>query len=89
MIQQLFGRWLGEADRAAQLTVEEKEIVRLAVSTTKPITPSDVSERLGVCRRTAQKLMYQLVDKQVFSKSSGSKRIRSYQLNPNRWENEL
>jgi hypothetical protein len=83
MIQQLIGRWLGEVETKVELTYVEREIFRMAVKSMKPITPGEVGTHLGVCSRTAQKLLRQLLDKQVFSKvGESSRRIRAYQLNP-------
>jgi very-short-patch-repair endonuclease len=86
MIQQMMGRWFGETITDLNLTISEKEIIRLARKSTKPLTPGDVSLHLGVCRRNAQKQLYKLVDKQVFAPitSGSSKRIRFYRLKVNR-----
>jgi predicted DNA-binding protein (UPF0251 family) len=85
IIQQMMGHWFGDTKPKVTLTSDEKEIIRLAKQKEKPITPSEVSIQLGVCRRTAQKLLHQLLTKQLFTAAGdGSKRIRSYRLRPTR-----
>jgi very-short-patch-repair endonuclease len=89
-IQQLMGRWLGETKISVAMTSDEKEIIRLATRVMESITPGEVSAQLGIGRRKAQRLLHQLADKQILSKSGGgSARIRSYQLNSNRVDDYL
>jgi hypothetical protein len=80
IIQQLMGRWLGESQNSSGfvLTSHEKEIIRLAVRTTKPLTPGEVSEQLGICRRTAQKLLHGLLDKQMLIQFKSSEHKARY-----------
>jgi hypothetical protein len=88
MIQQMMGRWFAESIPGLNLTISDKEIIRLARISPKPLTPGDVSLHLGICRRNAQKQLHHLVDKQIFAPiaSPNSKRIRSYRIKANRVE---
>jgi very-short-patch-repair endonuclease len=89
IIQQLMGRWLGEMKASEYLTSDEKEIMRLAARTAKPITPGEASAKLKICRKTAQKLLHQLAEKHIFNKIGGSVRTRAFQLNPNKWNDDI
>jgi hypothetical protein len=85
LLQQMMGRWLDPNINVLQLSINEKEIVRLAKRIMRPVTPVDVSTHLDICRRTAQKHLQQLLIKQVFTaEGGGSIRIRSYRLQLNR-----
>jgi very-short-patch-repair endonuclease len=88
IILQMMGRWFGDAKDELNLTVHEKEIVRLAKRTIKPITPITVSQHLGICRRNAQKQLHQLVEKQVLipEQSGNGIRIRAYRLKTSKLE---
>lgn len=80
-VHQLLGRWLGEYDASRQLTLEEKEILRIALaSTAKPLTPSMVASRLGTSSDYAIKLLKGLVRQGLMAQAGGTKRIRSYKL---------
>jgi hypothetical protein len=86
IVQQLLGRWLGEGETGAELSAEEKEIVRLALRKNEPLTPCDVGAQLGICNKYARKLLRLLVMKKILSPASGSNRIRSYRLRTERCE---
>jgi len=83
-IQQLFGRWLVSSTSMNELTIFERETIRLAVRSTKPITPKDISFQLGIGVDYAQRLLRGLVHKQWLQPASGNVRIRSYGLHPSR-----
>jgi very-short-patch-repair endonuclease len=85
MIQQMMGLWFGDRVPQAALTSDQKEIIRLAKQKGGHITPREVSAHLGVCRRTAQKHLHELLTKQLLSSAGeGTIRIRSYRLLPTR-----
>lgn len=83
-IQQLLGRWLASSALMGQLTVFERETIRLAARYIEPITPKDVCFQLGIGPDYAQRLLRRLVNTQWLQPASGSIRIRAYTLHPSR-----
>lgn len=83
-IQQMLGRWLNSATSLSQLTIFERETVRLAAKSILPITPKDVCLQLDIGSDYAQRLMRGLARKQWLQPASGSVRIRSYNLHDSR-----
>ncbi|MBD2867945.1 PDDEXK family nuclease [Paenibacillus arenilitoris] len=79
-LQQLMGRLLGTHPHEEDIGYLEKEIIRLAMRTHGPITPSDVGRHLGIDNKTARKWLRGLVDKKRLKPSGGDLRIRSYEL---------
>ena len=88
-IQQLIGRWLNSAASKDQLTVFDREIIRLAVLSINPITPREVCFQLGIGPDYAHRLLRALVQKQWLQPARGVSRIRSYQLHPSRSDIKL
>lgn len=80
-IQQLMGRWQGNVPSSDTVTLPEREIIRLATRSHKPITPRDVCSLLDVGPDYAQKLLRTLTHKQWLQPATGTVRIRSYKLN--------
>ncbi|TNJ61896.1 DNA-binding response regulator [Paenibacillus hemerocallicola] len=81
MLQQLMGRWFGDGQSPIQLNWKQKEIVRIALRSSVPVTPAEVSSRLGISDRYARDLLHQLVEMDVLLPASGTQRVRSYRLN--------
>lgn len=81
-IQQLLGRWLASSESLGKLTIFEREAVRLATRSLRPITPKDVCAQLGIGSDYAQRLLRGLAQKQWLQPAAGDIRIRSYTLHP-------
>ncbi|MBO9610954.1 MAG: DNA-binding response regulator [Paenibacillaceae bacterium] len=80
-IRRMLLEWYGQ-DHAAllDLSVYEREIVRLAARTNTSITPRDVSQLLGKSDRFARDHLHNLEKKQLLEAASGTRRKRSYKL---------
>lgn len=81
-IQQWMGMWFGGDRQRAILNGSEHKLVNMAISRQSPITPEGAGEYLGISTRQARTLLHRLVSAKVMVPESGSKRIRSYKLNP-------
>ncbi|MFC4598556.1 DNA-binding response regulator [Cohnella hongkongensis] len=82
-ILQIIGKLYGGVrEDLAGLSLKKKEILRLALYTRNPITPSEVRQRLGVCVQHARKLMHELVKDELLQAHSGKIRVRAYSLGP-------
>lgn len=78
-LERLYPAGGGASSAAAALSPEEKEIIRLAARSPRPITPVDVAAALRVCDKTARTALKSLVDKRLLrTAGGGTKRIRSY-----------
>jgi hypothetical protein len=82
MIQQMLGRWFGVDVEPQQLTLKEREIMRLVIHSRGPVTPAAVCERLGIGNRHARDLLRRLVQAGLLSPVCGQLRVRSYGLKP-------
>ncbi|MGG1552092.1 DUF559 domain-containing protein [Paenibacillus ferrarius] len=80
LILQMMGSWFGEGQGRMKLSLEQKEILRIASQSSEPLVPVAVAERLGVSRIHAGKLLRSLVELGLLQPASGSRRIRSYAL---------
>ncbi|WP_421383299.1 DNA-binding response regulator [Bacillus salacetis] len=80
IIQQVIGRWLGDELDQTTLSLVEKEVLRLAIRKGEAISPIEVAEYVNLSTRTVSKVLSQLVEKQMLTPASGTRRIRSYQL---------
>lgn len=67
-------------ERAPRLTAIHREIIRLARSLPRPLTPADVRHHLGVGRVTAYQHLRSLTEQGLLIPASGTQRIRSYKL---------
>lgn len=83
-IQQLLGHWQSNAVAMEQLSVAQREIVRLAFRSSHPIKPKDVSDLLDVSTKHVQRLLHVLVEERWLVPASGNARITSYILHPSR-----
>ncbi|WP_067624440.1 hypothetical protein [Alicyclobacillus acidiphilus] len=83
-LQQLFGRWLANGSSSEELTVLERETVRMAARSVRPITPKELCRHLDIGPDYAQHLLRGLVEKQWLQPASGNVRIRSYDLHASR-----
>ncbi|CAH1191426.1 hypothetical protein PAECIP111891_00001 [Paenibacillus allorhizoplanae] len=80
LILQMMGSWFGEGNSGPALTLEEREILRIAAQSYAPLLPKTVSEQLHISRNHAGKLLRRLVQLEKLMPSSGTHRIRSYKL---------
>lgn len=83
-IQQLLGRWMADSESLSQLTIYEREIIRIAARSIRPITPKDICSQLSIGTDYAQRVLRELVRGQWLQPSGGNIRIRSYELHPSR-----
>lgn len=79
-IQQLLGRWLGEARAAGEADWLEREVIRLFLRSGRPLTPGEVKRRLGIGEKKTRAVLYDLAHKKWILPHSGNERIRSYRL---------
>lgn len=70
-----------------QLPLKLREIMRYALHKSRPFTPQEVCDLLGVKGQHARDLLQQLVQLELLAPDSGSTRIRTYKLGPRsaRW----
>jgi hypothetical protein len=80
LILQMMGSWFGEEYLGPALTLEEKEILRIAGQTGEPLLPKTISQRLHISRNHAGKLLRKLAQMELLQPTSGTTRIRSYKL---------
>jgi very-short-patch-repair endonuclease len=80
LILQMMGRWFGEEHSSIALTLEEREILRIAGQTNEPLLPKTISLRLHISRNHAGKLLRRLAQMELLRPASGRTRIRSYIL---------
>jgi hypothetical protein len=79
-LQQFVGRWFGMDNQVNDITIMEKEAIRLAMRHSHPITPGDVCRHFALENKTARRWLQQLVAKKWMKPASGHARIRSYEL---------
>lgn len=80
-IQQVMGRlYSGSMKPALQLSLKEREIVRMAVRLNRPTKATDVCNLLGIGRKQASGLLKSLAFHAVLAPASGSERVRTYRL---------
>lgn len=80
LILQMMGSWFGEEHAAPSLTLEEKEILRIAGQTNDPLLPKIISQKLSISRNHAGSLLRRLAHAGLLVPASGTTRIRSYKL---------
>ncbi|WP_261303299.1 hypothetical protein [Paenibacillus andongensis] len=80
LILQMMGSWFGEEYSGLALTLEDKEILRIAGQTNDPLLPITISQRLSISRNHAGKLLRKLAQMGLLQPASGTTRIRSYKL---------
>lgn len=84
-VQQLIGRLTNDSGGIPKtLKVMDREILRLALGTDRPITARDVTDRVQVGRKAATQHLKSLADKGWLEPASGSIRTRSYRIHPSR-----
>ena len=80
LILQMMGSWFGEQQSGLVLTLEEREILRIAGQSNDPLLPKTISDQLQISRNHAGKLLRRLVQLEQLRPASGTDRIRSYKL---------
>ncbi|WP_274364446.1 hypothetical protein [Paenibacillus thermotolerans] len=79
LMANLLRRLFPERLAGVTLTPYEKEALRLAAGSARPVTPSDVSHSLHICGKTARTILKSLVEKRLLVRAGGGKqRTRSY-----------
>lgn len=84
-LQQLMGRFIGEAKPSDPLTCMHKEILRMGLRLSRPITARDVCEHLSIESKWARNLLRHLAGTGMLLAVSGEERIRSYRINPEKY----
>jgi hypothetical protein len=85
ILLQFMGRWVNSkrSEQIANLSVEERAILRLALRRTSKLYVAEVCRQLKVGDKKARKLLHGLLDKELLLPSSEqSKRIKYYILSP-------
>jgi DNA-binding CsgD family transcriptional regulator len=84
LIQQCMGIWFHDTTAlpSLSLSAKEQQLVRLLVQRQSEVTPVETAEQLGVSGRHARTLLQRLTRARVLVPASGSRRIRTYKLNP-------
>ncbi|NIK70690.1 hypothetical protein [Paenibacillus sp. BK720] len=78
-LQQLLGKLYGQgADR--EITLHQREIIRIVSYRLDPVSPVEISKALGISPQFARKLMLDLVDKPYLMSASQGERVRYYRL---------
>ncbi|TXK81008.1 response regulator transcription factor [Paenibacillus sp. N3.4] len=80
LILQMMGSWFGEEHSGPALTLEEREILRIAGQSNEPLLPKTISQRLHISRNHAGKLLRRLAHMELLRPASGTTCIRSYTL---------
>lgn len=83
VLQQFFGRQRS-FEQLDGLSFLERSVVQLALRADGPITPVEVRSRLEIGRYKASQVLQSLVAQGWLEPASGSRRIRSYRLRPER-----
>jgi hypothetical protein len=80
LLLQMMGCWFYEKPPGPELTLEDREILRIAGQIHEPLLPKTVCERLGISKNHAGKLLRRLVQLELLQPASGTTRVRSYML---------
>lgn len=81
ILRLMLERWYGEErEEWSQLTMPQREIMRLACRSAGPIRVVDVRNVTGLGDRHTRKLLHQLLERGLLEPSSGNERITSYQV---------
>lgn len=75
-----FASDLRQDERPPLIVAADREIIRLARSLPRPVTPRDVMLHLDVSRNTAYRYLRRLVRRRWLLAARGTRRIRSYKL---------
>ena len=90
IIQQLLGRLTGDFSGILQtLKVTDREIVRLALGSNRPITARDLVTHINVGSNAATRHLIKLMHAGWLEPATGSIRIRSYRIHPSRTHIQL
>ncbi|WP_201008303.1 DNA-binding response regulator [Paenibacillus glycanilyticus] len=79
LLQQLLGK-LYSQEAGQEITLHQREIIRIVSYQLDPVSPVEVSKALGISTQFARKLMLDLVDKQYLMSASHGERVRYYRL---------
>lgn len=84
VVLQVMGKLYGGASSTdqPQLSLKQREIMRLAFRIQRPFTPTEVCICLGIKEQHARALLHELVALGQLVPASGSARIRSFTLGP-------
>lgn len=85
-IQNLIGKYLVEWQRLKDMSLEEREIIRMARRIKRDMKVQDVKEWLHISSPYAKKLLFALVNKGELQPASGTQRITTYRLVSNQYD---
>lgn len=85
MIQQMLGK-LYSQEAVRELTLHQREIIRIVSHQLKPVPPVEISNILGISTQFARKLMQDLVVKQYLASASQGERVRYYRIGKRKLE---
>lgn len=83
-VQQMLGKGQIIAAELAGLSLEEREIVRIAARRSLPISAPEICDWIHVSSRHARELLHRLVESHWLEPASGSVRITSYRIDSSR-----
>ncbi|MEK0316515.1 DNA-binding response regulator [Cohnella sp. 56] len=81
-VLQVMGKLYGDFGTANEpaLTLNKREIIRLAARYQRPFTPEEISVPLAISLQYARKLLHELSDEGWLAAASGTTRVRTYSL---------
>jgi hypothetical protein len=80
-VKRMLELWYGaDSENIKKLPLYKREIVRLASSSTRPITPAMVGDCLGRKETFVLHLLHEMVEEGLLEPVTGDARIRSYRL---------
>ncbi|MEX1030427.1 MAG: DNA-binding response regulator [Paenibacillaceae bacterium] len=85
-LQNLIGKYLVEWQRLKEMSLEEREIIRMARRVRRDLKVRDVKEWLHVSSPHAKKLLFGLVSKKELHPTSGTQRITAFRLVSNQYD---
>jgi len=85
-LQNLIGKYLVEWQRLKELSLAEREIIRMATRVRREVKMQDVKTWLNISDPYAKRLLHGLVDKGELFPASGTQRITAYRLVSNNYE---
>jgi hypothetical protein len=91
IVQQMLGKLYGGSGEVAfdALPLKQREILRFAIRSARPITPSAINEHVGISNKYAQVILRRMVVDGILMPASGKHRVRSYTINPTSGFNKL
>jgi len=85
-IQNLIGKYLVDWQRLKEMSLEEREIIRIARRLQKDLKMQHIKDWLNISDPYARKLLHGLVKKGELAQASGTQRITAYRLMSNQYD---